>query len=122
LFSLYFNREFSQSQRGAYADPRSFEEQRLPKRTNYSSSTKRILYIISPIAGFIVLTGIIILVFLYYKKFRKEQNRTGKPTGAIRLQDDYAGKSIKLKIIIPFLHLVVPQEAPIEKTISNEYE
>ncbi len=91
----FFNREFSQNQRGAFGDNSYIGDQRFPKRSNYSSSTKRILAVILPIAGFIVISGIIILVFLYYKKFRKEQNRTGKPAGAIRLEDTYSGKSTK---------------------------
>jgi len=74
-------------------------QERFPKRPDYSSSTKKILAIILPIASFIVLTGIIILVFLYYKKFRKEQNRTRKPAGAVRLEDTYSGKSIKINNI-----------------------
>ena len=67
-------------------------DQRFPRRSAYSSSTKRILAVIIPIASFVVLTGIVILVVLYYKKFRKEQTRTRKPSGAIRLEDNYSSK------------------------------
>ncbi|UJR25209.1 hypothetical protein I4U23_006561 [Adineta vaga] len=92
--------EFSQSQRGVYNDNRYMNDQRFPRRSTYSTSTKRILTIIIPIVSFIVLTGIISLIVLYYKKFRKEQNRTRKPSGAIRLEDNYS---------------IVPQDPPVDK-------
>jgi len=95
---IYFNREFSQTQRGGFADPTFISDQRFPKRSDYPPSTKKILAIILPIASFIVLTGIIVLVFLYYKKFRNEQNRSRKPPGSIRLEDNYSGKSTKVHI------------------------
>jgi uncharacterized protein (UPF0128 family) len=69
--------------------------QGFPKRSNYPPSTRKILAIILPISAFVVLTGIGVLVFLYYKKFRKEQNRTRRPAGAIRLEDTYSSKSIQ---------------------------
>jgi hypothetical protein len=89
-----FNREFHQSQRGGFIDPRFMDQQRFPKRTNYPPSTRKILAIILPISSFVVLTGIGVLVFLYYKKFRNEQNRARRPAGAIRLEDTYSSKSI----------------------------
>lgn len=88
---MYRNREFSQNQRGAFGDHR-FGKTGFPTRTSYSSSTKRILAIISPIAGFIVLAGIITLVVIHYRNLQKEQNRIGKPSGASRLSDSYSGK------------------------------
>ncbi|CAM2697108.1 unnamed protein product [Rotaria socialis] len=99
--------EFSQTQRGAFADHRSTDRHGFPTRTEYSPATKRILRIISPIASFIVLIGLVIFVFLYYKKFRKEQNRIRKPAGATRLDDDYS---------------VVPQEPSVEQSISTRDE
>ncbi|CAF1120611.1 unnamed protein product [Adineta steineri] len=95
--------EFSQNQRGAFADNRYIGDQRFPKRSTYSTSTKRLLAVIIPIASFVVLAGIGILVFLYYKKFRKEQYRTRKLSGAIRLEDNYS---------------IVPQDPSLEKSGS----
>ncbi|CAF1457409.1 unnamed protein product [Adineta ricciae] len=99
--------EFSQYQRGAFSDNHYMNDQRFPRRSVYSSTTKRILAIIIPIASFVVLTGIVILVVLYYKKFRKEQTRTRKPSGAIRLEDNYS---------------IVPQDPPVDKVsyVSDE--
>lgn len=99
--------EFSQTQRGAFGNQQYTGAQRSPQPPSYSSSTKKVLAIVLPIASFIVLAGIAIVVVLYYKKFRKEQYRTGKPVGAIRLQDNYA---------------VVPQDAPVESGTLNQYE
>ncbi|CAF3354404.1 unnamed protein product [Rotaria sp. Silwood1] len=99
--------EYSQTQRGAFGDHRYIGQRGFSTRTEFLPSTKRILAIISPIGGFIVLTGIISLAVLYYKKIRKEQNSIGKPAGAIRLQDDYSA---------------VPQEPPIEKFIFKQNE
>ena len=99
-------------------------DQRFPRRSVYSSSTKRILAVIIPIASFVVLTGIVILVVLYYKKFRKEQTRTRKPSGAIRLEDNYSSKkSFKIQISTDFdFLLVVPQDLPVDKVsyVSDE--
>jgi hypothetical protein len=90
---IYFDREFSQYQRGAFGGERYFGDQPFQKRSNYPSSTKKILAVMLPIASFIVITGIVALVFIYYKKFRKEQNRTRKPAGSIRLEDNYSSRS-----------------------------
>jgi hypothetical protein len=96
---IYFNREFGETRRGYFADHVFIDDQRFRKQSNYPLSTKKILTIILPVAGFIVLTGIIVLVFLYYKKFRKEQNRTRKPAGAIRLEDNYSGKNLLMILL-----------------------
>lgn len=80
-------------QRGGFIDPGYVAQQPYPKRANYSPSTKKILAIISPIAAFIVIAGIIAVVFLYYKRFRTEQYRTRIPSGAVRLEDNYSSKS-----------------------------
>ena len=92
---IYFDREFSENQRGAFADPRAFGGQQFPKRPGHSPSTRRILAIMLPIAGFVVLAGVGVLVFLYYKKFRTEQHRARKLSGAIRLDDTYSSKFTK---------------------------
>ena len=62
---------------------------------------------------------------LYFKKFRKEQYRTGKPVGAIRLQDNYAGKRRRDSSSETSMFssvLVVPQDAPVESATLNQYE
>lgn len=117
---IYFNREFSQTQRGAFSDNRYMGDQRFPKQAPYPPSTRKILAVIIPIASFIVLTGIIALVFLYYKKFRNEQSRSRRPPGSILLEDTYSSKHFLRRIILKmkfffFFFLVVPQELPAEK-------
>jgi hypothetical protein len=67
-------------------------DQGYPRPSTYPSSTKKILAIVLPIVGVLVLGGIGAFVFLYYRRFRKEQYRLGKSTGAIRLQDSYSGE------------------------------
>jgi hypothetical protein len=138
VFFLYTSkREFSQNQRGAYGDNRYIGEQRYPKRWRYSSSTKKILAVILPITGFLVLSGIGTLVFLYYRKFRQEQYRTRRPAGAMRLQDNYASKSFTHDISTRIIHIAcknspfflssrffsaLPQDMPNEKAMFSQYE
>ena len=83
------------------------------------------LAIVLPIASAIVIAGIAIVVVLYFKKFRKEQYRTGKPVGAMRLQDNYAGKRRRNSTSETRMFsslLVVPQDAPVEPATLNQYE
>ena len=96
LIDIDLYREFSQTQRGGFADPRMFDQQRYSKPSGYSSSTKKLLAIILPIASLVVLAGVGVLLYLFYKKFRSEQNRARKLSGAIRLEDTYSSKSIKI--------------------------
>ena len=95
-----------------------------PKRATYSPSTRKILAVILPISGFVVLAGIGALVFLYYKKFRSEQSRSRRLPGAIRLEDTYSSKSMlnTLENLTSLSRLVVPQEVPIDKTMSYQNE
>ena len=65
-------------------------DQTFPKRSAYPASTKKILAIMLPIAGVVVLSGVGALIFIFYKKFRQEQYRVRKPAGAMRLQENYS--------------------------------
>lgn len=97
FLGMYFNREFSQTQRGAFADHRFTIRQGFFARTAYSPSTKRILAIIAPIASVIVLIGLATFVLLYYKKFRKEQYKFRRLPGTIHLEDNDSGMLIRPK-------------------------
>jgi hypothetical protein len=99
-------------------------QQPYPKRLTYPPSTRKILAIIIPISSFVVLVGIGAVVFLYYKKFRSEQSRSRRPAGAIRLEDTYSSKFIQniFENLTSFSCLVVPQEVPIDKTVSYQDE
>ena len=96
LLDIHSYREFSQSQRGASADPRMFNQQFYRKKSEYPAATKKLLAIIIPIISLVVLTGIGVLAFLYYKRFRNEQNRARKLSGTIRLEDTYSSKFIAM--------------------------
>ena len=119
-------REFSQTQRGAFGDNRYIGDQRYPRPSTYPSSTKKILAIVLPIVGVLVLGGIGALVFLYYRRFRKEQYRTGKAAGAIRLQDSYSGQSLSSPhgedIEDQSFRLVLPQDLPMEKPLFQHQQ
>lgn len=80
-------------------------DRRFPKQADYPPATRKILAVMIPIASFIVLSGIIAVVFLYYKKFRNAQNRSRKPAGSIRLEENYSGKNLLRKIILRKLFL-----------------
>lgn len=117
LIDIDLSREFSQTQRGGFVDPRMYDQQRYSKPSGYPSSTKKLLAIILPIASFVVLAGVGVLLYVFYKKFRSEQSRARKLAGTIRLEDTYSSKSTNIHLFLLnfFSILVVPQEPPIER-------
>lgn len=88
----FSDREFSQFQRGAGGNSLYMGDQTFPKRATYPTSTKKMLAIMLPMAGVVVLGGIVALVFIFYKKFRHEQYRIRKLPGTMRLQENYSSK------------------------------
>lgn len=82
--------EFSYTQRGGHYDTSYIGDQRFPKLGTYSTFTKKTLPIIGPIFGVVILAGIVAVVYFYYRRIRKDQNRARKPAGAVRLDDNYS--------------------------------
>lgn len=130
VFFTYY-REFRESQRGGFAENHLYNDQRNSKLVPYSNSTKKILAIVLPIVSVIILSGVGVLVFLYYKKFRQAQYRVGKPTGATRFDENYTGKIMHFAMTNQlFLELIFPlfsnSSSPgsiqrlVHKTISTE--
>lgn len=95
-----------------------YNQQLYAKKPDYPASTKKLLAIIIPIISLVVLAGIGVFIFFYYKRFRNEQTRARKLSGTIRLDDTYSSKFTQtndLSSQSSLFFLVIPQEPPIER-------
>ena len=59
----------------------------------YLPSKNRAVAIVVPIVGTLVVAGALIIVFMYYKKLRNEQQKSSKPLVPPRSHENYSGKS-----------------------------
>jgi len=118
LSSVFLNREYYRNQAGGFDDGSDYSNRH--SRNRHHSRTNRALAIILPIVAVLVAAGAIVIVYLYYKKYRNPQNKDEKSTGIIGKNDNYSGKYIrKYRDILStsHFHLAVPQDESVDKPI-----
>ncbi|CAF0904919.1 unnamed protein product [Rotaria sordida] len=93
--------EYNQQQNNRY------DNDRHSRHYHYSRTINRTLFIILPLIGILVIAGGGFIIFSYYKKVQKENNKQSKSSGITRLNDNYSA---------------VPQDASVERPIVNQHE